>query len=86
MEQIRSKTMRGRSYCIKCKKKKERKYMLQVGVGKNNRMKWKCVDCTDENRVYGQNVRHGNDYHQVTKKNIPLDKYRVLTKRMKGTG
>lgn len=82
----RSKIMKGRSYCYKCKKKKERKYMHQVAIAKNNRMRWQCVDCTDENRMFGHNRRHGNDYSKIVKGNTPLDRYRVLRPGRKGTG
>lgn len=67
-----------RSYCYKCKAKKMRKYMITVSISANNRYKWKCIDCSDENRMFGHNATHGNDYSRLTKNNVLLDKYKRI--------
>jgi len=55
-----------------------RKFMIQVSISVNHRMKWKCIDCRDENRRYGHSNPNQDWYLSETKKNIPLEKYKIL--------
>lgn len=50
---------RIRHTCTECGKKKEEQYMKIVGTAFNGFDVWKCNDCKDENRLYGQNERLG---------------------------